>query len=442
MLLRFVVKNLYSFKEQTEFNLFPSSRATHHLHHKIQCDHTAVLRFSSIYGANGAGKSNLIKALNDFKSIVLRGSIGGGQFQQFKFQLSKESQNEPVSMAIEFCHESIIYYYSLEFDTGMVNYEALSVSKAKKDVLVFERRGNGKQSVSFSDEYLKDEKNKLFSSVLEEKLLNKEYLLLSFMAINYPDEVKGIKEAYSWIINKLFAFQSDGIRNLAIAHILEKKPDMMSLLMDLLPGMKTGITSMSVLSTQIDEERLIPDLVNELKNNPGNPQTIPNVLDPRIPSSVVYEDGKFIIKQLEPHHSLGDGTVIKMPINFESDGTIRVIEYIPLIYMLLTQDCTVFIDEIERSLHPILVKEIIAKLSQSVTAKGQFVFTTHESSLLDQDILRPDEIWLVQKDEDQASQFYPLSDFNIHKTANIENGYLNGRYGGIPFLANLKDLNW
>ena len=100
------------------------------------------------------------------------------------------------------------------------------------------------------------------------------------------------------------------------------------------------------------------------------------------------------------------------------------------------------IDEVERSLHPILIKEIITKLSESETAKGQLVFTTHESCLLDQDILRPDEIWFAQKDQDQATQFYPLSDFNIHKTANIENGYLNGRYGGIPFLSNLKDLHW
>ena len=131
-----------------------------------------------------------------------------------------------------------------------------------------------------------------------------------------------------------------------------------------------------------------------------------------------------------------------MPINFESDGTIRLIEYTPVIYLVLNQDCTVLIDEVERSLHPILIKEIITKLSESETAKGQLVFTTHESCLLDQDILRPDEIWFAQKDQDQATQFYPLSDFNIHKTANIENGYLNGRYGGIPFLSNLKDLHW
>jgi AAA15 family ATPase/GTPase len=93
-------------------------------------------------------------------------------------------------------------------------------------------------------------------------------------------------------------------------------------------------------------------------------------------------------------------------------------------------------------MHPILIKDIMQKISESNTAKGQLVFTTHESGLLDQNIFRPDEIWFAQKDSEQATQLYPLSDYNIHKTANIENGYLIGRYGGIPFLSNLKDLHW
>ena len=113
MLLRFVVKNLYSFKEETEFNLFPSSKATHHLHHKVQCGDVDAMRLTAIYGANGAGKSNLVKALQDLKTIVAAGCIRSTVFQGFKFQFSKNSLNEPVSMAIEFCTGGINYYYSV-----------------------------------------------------------------------------------------------------------------------------------------------------------------------------------------------------------------------------------------------------------------------------------------------------------------------------------------
>ena len=89
-----------------------------------------------------------------------------------------------------------------------------------------------------------------------------------------------------------------------------------------------------------------------------------------------------------------------------------------------------------------MIKSIIHKISAMENAAGQIIFTTHESGLLDQDIFRPDEIWFAQKDSEQATKLYPLSDYNIHRTANIENGYLAGRYGGIPFLSNLKDLHW
>ena len=126
----------------------------------------------------------------------------------------------------------------------------------------------------------------------------------------------------------------------------------------------------------------------------------------------------------------------------ESDGTRRMIEYMPLLYSIIKGEKVYVVDEMERSIHPILIKNFMSKLSEIDNAKGQLIFTTHESALLDQKIFRPDEIWFAQKDSSQATQLYPLSDFNIHKTANIENGYLDGRYGAIPFLSNLKDLSW
>lgn len=442
MLLRFVVKNLYSFKEETEFNLFPSSKATHHLHHKIQCGDVDAMRLTAIYGANGAGKSNLVKALLDLKMFVSTGSISHSVFKNYKFQFSKTSLNEPVSMAIEFCTSGINYYYSVEMDTGLVSYESLSISKKTKDILVFERVSNGSQTIKFGEGYSANNSNKLFANVLQEKLLGKEALLLSFMATNYSEEIPEITSAYRWFINDLIVLNPKYLKNLALAYMFSKNPGMNSLLQDVLSGTKTGITSVEVGTRVVDEKPFDPGFVKGLKDTPGVPRILQNTADDRINNSIVYENGQLLYMEIQPKHQLSDGSVVSMPINFESDGTIRLIEYIPLLYLVLTKDCVVIIDEIERSLHPILIKEIITKISESQSAKGQLIFTTHESCLLDQVILRPDEIWFAQKDTEQASQFYPLSDFNIHKTANIENGYLNGRYGGIPFLSNLNDLHW
>ena len=159
-------------------------------------------------------------------------------------------------------------------------------------------------------------------------------------------------------------------------------------------------------------------------------------------SNVVIENGKAVLKKLVVIHTDSNGKDIEMAIDQESDGTRRLIEYMPLLYAVLKSDKVFVVDEIERSLHPIMIKTLMSKISDSKDARGQIIFTTHESCLLDLDIFRPDEIWFAQKDVDQATQLYPLSDYNVHNTANIENGYLNGRYGGIPFLSNLSDLKW
>ena len=442
MLLRFVVKNLYSFKEETEFNLFPSSKAAHHLHHKVQCADVEAMRLTAIYGANGAGKSNLVKALQYLKTFVSLGTISQSVFQNYKFQFSASCLNEPVSMAIEFCAGGVNFYYSIEMDTGRVSYESLSISHRTKDILVFERKSNGTQTITFGEGYSADKSNKLFSTVLQDKLLGKEALLLSFMATNYSEEIPAIADAYKWIVNDLIVLNPKYLKHLALAYMFSNNPGMKSLLQDVLSGTKTGITSIEVGTRIVEENQLDPAFVKGLKDSPGVPKIVQSTVDDRINNSVVYENGQIVYMEIQPKHQLLDGIDIRMPINFESDGTIRLIEYIPLLYLVLTKDCVVIIDEIERSLHPILIKEIIKKISESLSAKGQLIFTTHESCLLDQDILRPDEIWFAQKDTEQATQFYPLSDFNIHKTANIENGYLNGRYGGIPFLSNLNDLHW
>ncbi len=345
-------------------------------------------------------------------------------------------------MAIEFCAGGVNYYYSIEIDTGLVSYEALSISKRTKDILVFERKSNGTQTIKFGEGYSADKSDKLFAKVLQDKLLGKEALLLSFMATNYSEEIPEITSAYKWFINDLIVLNPKYLKNLALAFMFSKNPGMNSLLQDVLSGTKTGITSVEVGTRVVDENQFDPGFVKGLKDTPGIPRILQNTADDRINNSIVYENDQLVYMEIQPRHHLSDGTDIKMPINFESDGTIRLIEYIPLLYLVLSRDCVVIIDEIERSLHPILIKEIISKISESLTAKGQLIFTTHESCLLDQEILRPDEIWFAQKDIEQATQFYPLSDFNIHKTANIENGYLNGRYGGIPFLSNLNDLHW
>ncbi|NOX45474.1 MAG: AAA family ATPase, partial [Chlorobi bacterium] len=101
------------------------------------------------------------------------------------------------------------------------------------------------------------------------------------------------------------------------------------------------------------------------------------------------------------------------------------------------------IDEIDRSMHPILTKGILDYfLNQLIFSKGQLIVTTHESNLLDLEMFRKDEIWFVEKNQFGSSSFYSLLEFKPRADKDIKKGYLNGRFGAIPFLSNSKDLNW
>jgi hypothetical protein len=157
---------------------------------------------------------------------------------------------------------------------------------------------------------------------------------------------------------------------------------------------------------------------------------------------LVKEDEQVLVKQLKLEHTGKEGIIASFNLDEESDGTVRLLDFIPVFDSVVSKNKVFVIDEIERSIHPLLIKALVEKFSQDKQSNGQLIFTTHESSLLDQSIFRPDEIWFVEKDQNGCTDIYPLSDFKEHNITDIRKGYLNGRYGSIPFLANLKDLNW
>lgn len=131
-----------------------------------------------------------------------------------------------------------------------------------------------------------------------------------------------------------------------------------------------------------------------------------------------------------------DGFSRDMDIQDQSDGTVRLLSLVPALFDAMKVGKTVLIDELDHSIHPHLVRELVRFFSSQKT-KGQLIFTTHQTCLLNQDYLRTDEVWLVEKKEG-SSHMYSLNDFKIHNTINIENGYMEGRYGAIPFIGDLN----
>ncbi|MCC8112826.1 MAG: ATP-binding protein [Bacteroidales bacterium] len=445
MLLRFVVENVLSFKEATEFNTFPSSRTHSHEWHKMQCGHVTSLCLGAIYGANGAGKSNLLKCISMLKDLVVSGKISETIPKDgVHFKLDPSEANKPSEMAIEFYASGKVFYYHLAFSQSEVIEEELIIAGKDKDENIFCRK---KDAIEVNEEFLKEGKKDGFGPMFMDamnRIIKGDMLALSFFGQYYADELPIVNEAFDWIRQLQVVLPTMRIGYLP--HALDKDEGFCQLVQKLMPKLKTGIKKLTVRKEELKEDVVsgnpaLAEAIAEARRNPGVPQIMMAPQSNEI-SNVVVEDGKAVRKSLVAIHSSLNGKEVEMGIDSESDGTRRLIEYMPLLYGVLNKENVFIVDEIERSIHPIIIKALMETVSESKEIKGQIIFTTHESCLLDQSIFRPDEIWFAQKDVEQATQMYPLSDYNIHKTANIENGYLNGRYGGVPFLSNPSDLNW
>ncbi len=445
MLLRFAADNIMSFKEAVEFNTFPSSKSHSHEWHKVSCGHATALRMSAIYGANGAGKSNLLKCISLLKSMVGAEKLGDlALTDDLYFRLDEQGKTRPSELAIEFFANGRIFYYHIVFNRLEVIEEELMLSQKNKDIPIFSRKNN---DVNVRAEYLKPGDKGNFIEVFLDamnRIIRPDMPALSFFGHYYPEELPLVKDAFDWLTHLQVVLPAMRIGYLP--HVLDGDSDFADLVNNVIPELKTGISRLTVRKEIINEEEIrgnsaISKALAAAKEKPGKPQMLMETRNDEI-SNIVVEDGIAYLKTLVAIHTDANSRDVEMNMTMESDGTRRLIEYMPLLYAVLKRDNVFVVDEIERSIHPIMIKTLMSKISENREARGQIIFTTHESCLLDQSIFRPDEIWFAQKDVNQSTQLYPLSDFNIHKTANIENGYLNGRYGGIPFLSNLSDLKW
>jgi len=442
MLIRFQVKNLYSFEEETEFNLLTND-SKHLPHHKKHCNGVDFLRLSAIYGANASGKSNFVRAIGLLQNIVKKGKIID-EVSDYKFKLSKEALTKPISLAIELLSNSKMYYYTLTFDQKKILNETLvETFKDKEDRIVFERSlTNERQEIPFIESEVKNEKERMFLELLSDKLLSKDELLLTFLTQKYPNEYADINNVFEWFSDVLIVLNSN-FKIRGIAHKFDKHDSIVKFVNTFIPTLSTGIQRIEVQKKEIQGDS---DDMKHLKDNIKDDQeqlfTNTNPDTGEEITFVMEENDKIFAKRIFTEHLDKEGHKVFFPFGWESDGTKRLLEYTPLINGVINAEVVFVVDEIERSIHPMMIKELIRKISSDTSAQGQLIFTTHESCLLDQEILRTDEIWFTQKDKGGATHMYSLSDFNISNTANIEDGYLNGRYGGIPFLSNLKELNW
>ena len=442
MLVRFAVQNYLSFNERTEFNMLTGSprRLPHHVYHHGDLE---LLKMAAIYGANGAGKSNFIHALVDLKHLAQKGIM---VLNSRKFKLNAISTELPISFEIEFIVEEKMFLYILIVNNSIIESEKLSLTNPNgMEDLIFERLFlDNKIKIDFNEIYKKNETDKLRIKLYEEELLSNDETLLSKL----NDSREGfeiVKQAFKWFfqLNSLYP-------SITISNLILTMPDIHNFVKDYIAKFDTGIKDFEVLTFSLDQffgtnnQQLKDKLKEELKTK--NPIDLSNFTNGKenvkSKTIVTIEKGEYVVKTLVTYHFNNKKEKIAFTPNEESDGTVRIWDLLSALYFVLKQPCLILIDEIDSSVHPALLKELIIKFSENKETKGQLIFTTHESNLLDQEIFRQDEIWFAEKNDNGATELFPMSDFNIRYDLDIRKGYLNGRFGAIPFLSNFKNLNW
>lgn len=448
MLIRFVVNNIFSFEGETEFTMIPNNRLKTLKRHSYKINDFNVLKLSSIYGANGAGKSNLLKSLELFKELIVEEESVSTAYEE-KFKLNDEQGKDSQTLAIEFIQNNIPLYYGVVIDKNIVSTEELYISGLGKreDELVYERKTNkeGVTNIKFSDEFEKDEKNLMLKTLLIDEFIEPNKLILKLLSKKKNELLKNTKNAYKWFTNTLYII-SPNSKYAGFAHQIDANGPLKEYTEELLRSFDLGIKSISSEKKSFQEffgEEKTKDHEQLLKDVDESPRKMINLVDQNGSEIILIKEGDDVfVKELKLWHRGKKDKSILFSLDEESDGTRRLLDLTPAFLLVTSNPVVFFIDEIERSIHPLLIKEIISKFSLGEGTKGQLIFTTHESNLLDQNIFRQDEIWFTEKNHNGSTEIYPLSDFKQHKTLDIRKGYLDGRYGSIPFLGNLKDLNW
>lgn len=445
MLIRVYLQDLLSFHTGRELNMIPQPRFSRLKEHIYNINDSNILKMSAIYGPNGAGKSNLIKALSIVQSIVTEEDLPANISKYF-FRLTKE--NIKPAIVIEFISGNKPYLYGIEFGKNKIVTEELYLSKLGKsdDQLLFERKtlDDDTPIINFSDKFELVDENRVLKSVIQKNFIKKNKSILKILSELDNDDLKIMQDAYGWFSKSLKILLPDSKPG-ALPHLIDVDKSFHEYAENIMCSFNVGVNALKSIKTPIREyfsnnEEIIDNLTERLIKADSDLIGIRNERGDEI--VVIEENDDIFVKQIKVGHENSAQETFQFDLDEESDGTVRLMDFIPAFSDLIDQQFVYVIDEIERSIHPLLIKELINKFSKDNITKGQLIFTTHESNLLDQNIFRQDEIWFVEKDLNGCSDIYSLSDYKEHNTKDIRRGYLQGRYGSIPFLSNLKDLNW
>jgi len=401
MLLRFRFSNYRSFRDEQELSLIagPFSDHAEAVFHAAGLT-DGVLPAAAIYGANASGKTNVIRALRFMASAVnssQREWKPDAPIAWDPFAMAAESKRAQSRFELDLLLKGTRYQYGFALRSQGIQEEWLfAFPKGKKQTWFLRRAG---KPILFGAK-MPGENRAI------EGLTRENSLFLSAAAQNNHQALKPVYAWFWWYLSFVVGERRGWIGHTAALCEEETEKE---------------LVSQFVIAADLGIERLD---VEEGKTG--------------IRSVRRGKDGTYFSRRPSDIKLVHRGGNLSIPFEREqeSEGTLAYLALLAPIVSALKIGAVVCVDELDASLHPLLAVQIIRLFNDSThnPNHAQLIFNTHDTNLLSSDVLRRDEIWFTEKKDDGSSQLYPLSDFKPRKHENLENGYLQGRYGAIPFL--------
>ncbi|WP_340163382.1 AAA family ATPase [Commensalibacter communis] len=391
-----------------------------HANHIVKAPYgLKLLPIAAIFGANASGKSNFIRALKVMRSMVVN-----NEKSSIPFMLDDDYGNKEINFTIKLLSKGYVYEYSFSILKKNIQEEYLKKNSPTEELLLFHRKNGKIQLDAIQNSDIKNRLNVQYDGTDEKQLfLNNAY----FQNKNHnAKELQHFKNIYDWF-NKLVIIEagSQAVTN-PFGDILYEKTNALIPLFDL--GFEKG----EVLRKEITD----PDILKQLKDFFETDNINAIQLNDLVNSGHFFEekDGKFFSSKILLSFRAGEKET-KLPWMLASDGSKRIIQLSPILHVLIEHDAVVVIDELDRSLHTLLARRFIEKFLEDCSSdrRSQLIFTTHDVTLMDQDIFRRDELWIVERTNEHVSKMFSLIEYkDIRNDKDIRRSYLNGRFGGIP----------
>ena len=372
------------------------------------------LASSVIYGPNAAGKTNLLKGLQFMQSVVTTSAAAtpGAPMAYTPFIFDAKTRGEPSEFEVTFAESDIRYQYGFSIDAMRVHHEWLIEYRTKSPSRLFERTYNRKTGMyewSFSSS-LKGNR-----SVWRDATRQNALFLSTAIQLNSTQ----LLHVFWWFQKRLVTIVGNNAFNAGKTLQLLSAPDGKERVLPFLREADFGISDVEVVN-----EPLGPNSITVT-------QGAPPLLYQATPTSPLT-----IAKVTFSHLSKRSTEPIALDIADEFNGTQVLFRNAGAWLNVFSNGEVLLIDEIDTSLHSLLVMFLVSRFHSSATnpQKSQLVFSTHDTSLLSQELFRRDQIWFVEKNSDNASKLYPLSDFSPRKDEVLERWYMRGRYGALPIL--------